>query len=562
MLDSDVVTHTLPRTMLILLLGLTLQAALAQRCTDYVAVDGKLLDAAEGGAVACYFGDGEGAKNAYVRTDIVTAALGLESDYLPDTGRLLFEKGGVRVEVAATDDVAAALAPRPEAMTVGGAARRGRSAVLAGSSFLPLAELVGAFGGATSWNPKASLVVVDFSAPAPEAATAAVPPAEPATESASVPPSGPLRQLGAPRYAAHEDGYTRVAVDVPAGLEYTLAVDEGNFIVLFGGARAEPYEVTPDGEQLASLGYREVGSSGVLALIAGATYPLGANGRGFEVGRLPAAGGGETLYIDFAPNLRGERVARVKALPGRELAAAQRPADVQKVVVIDPGHGGHDPGAVGEYVVEKDLVLGVGLLLRDELERRGIRVELTRDDDTFMELEDRAAFAVPSEHNLFVSLHANAAEASAEGIETWVFGQPQDDSLIDLAVLENGGGDVGRARTAASIENAASIDGDLLREENLSYSTALADTVQEDLVEVTGSRNRGVKQNYFVVIRDARVPAVLVELGFVDSPLEGPKLATESYRHTLATALADGIEAFLAQGGTLASSGRDGPDAP
>ena len=545
--------------MLTLLLGLTLQTVLAQRCTDYVSVDGQLLNDDElGGAVACYFGDAEGTQHAYVRTDLVTAALGLESDYLPDTGRLVFEKAGVRVELAATDDVAAALSPQPGALTVAGETRRGRSAVLAGSSFLPLAELVGAFGGATSWNAKASLVVVDFSAPAP--VVAATPTPEP--EATATPPTGPLRQLGAPRYAVHEDGYTRVAVDVPAGLETTLAVDESNFIVLFGDARAEPYEVTPDGGQLVSLGYREVGSSGVLALIAGATYPLGANGRGFKVGRLPAEGGGETLYIDFAPNLRGQPVTRVEALPGRELAAVQRPQSVQKVVVIDPGHGGYDPGTLSEYVVEKDLVLGVGLLLRDELERRGIQVDMTRDDDTFIELEDRAAFAVPSEHNLFVSLHANAAEANAEGIETWVFGRPQDDSLIDLAVLENGGGDVGRARTAASREDAASIDGDLLREENLSYSTALADTVQGDLVDVTGSENRGVKQNYFVVIRDARVPAVLVELGFVDSPLEGPKLASEDYQRTLATALADGIEAFLAQGGTLATSGQDGTDAP
>ena len=541
--------------MLTLLLGLTLQVALAQRCTDYVSVDGQLLNDAElGGAVACYFGDAEGTEHAYVRTDLVTAALGLESDYLPDTGRLLFERAGVQAELAATDDVGAALVPQPGALIVAGEARRGRSAVLAGSSFVPLAELVGAFGGATSWNAKASLIVVDFSVPAP--VVEAAPEPEPAS------PTGPLRQLGAPRYAVHEDGYTRVAVDVPAGLETTLAVDESNFIVLFGDARAEPFEVTPDGGQLNSLGYREVGSSGVLALIAETTYPLGANGRGFEVGRLPAAGGGETLYIDFAPALRGEPVTRVEALPGRELAAVQRPENVQKVVVIDPGHGGYDPGTLSEYVVEKDLVLAVGLLLRDELERRGVQVDMTRDDDTFMELEDRAAFAVPSEHNLFVSLHANAAEANAEGIETWVFGQQQDDSLIDLAVLENGGGEVGRARTAASREDAASIDGDLLREENLSYSTALADTVQADLVSVTGSENRGVKQNYFVVIRDARVPAVLVELGFVDSPLEGPKLASEAYRQTLATALADGIEAFLAQGGTLATSGQDGTDAP
>ena len=170
--------------MLTLLLGLTLQTVLAQRCTDYVSVDGKLLNDAElGGAVACYFGDAEGTQHAYVRTDLVTAALGLESDYLPDTGRLLFEREGTRVELAATDDVAAALAPRPDALTVAGEARRGRSAVLAGSSFVPLAELVGAFGGATSWNAKASLVVVDFSAPAP--AVAAIPTPEPEAPTAA-----------------------------------------------------------------------------------------------------------------------------------------------------------------------------------------------------------------------------------------------------------------------------------------------------------------------------------------------------------------------------------------
>ena len=134
-----------------------------------------------------------------------------------------------------------------------------------------------------------------------------------------------------------------------------------------------------------------------------------------------------------------------------------------------------------------------------------------------------------------------------------MFGEPQDDSLIDLAVLENGGGEVGRTRTARAQETAASIDGDLLREENLTYSTVLADNVQGDLVDVTGSANRGIKKNYFVVIRDARVPAVLVELGFVDSADEGPKLAEGGYQDTLAEALADGIEAFLAQGGALAA---------
>ncbi len=535
--------------LLTLLASAVLQTALAQRCTDFVAVDGTLLG--DKVAAACYFGPAEGAKNAYVRTDLVTAALGLESAYLPDTGQLRFEKDDKRVELLATEDVEAALAKRPDALVVAGEAEAGRSAILAGNSYLPLTDIVRAFGGTVSWNAAARLALVDFSVPAPVAAPEVV------RDPAPAPALDPnLSELAAPRYAAHAEGYTRVAVDVPAGVTYQLAVDGDNFIVLFDGARAAPFEVTPNGAQLVSLGYSTVGnggSNGGLALIAGTGYPLTAAGKGFEVGVLPGEGT-KTLYIDFAPGLQGKKVAQLAELSARDLAAVQRPQSVQKTVVIDPGHGGKDPGALGAFINEKDLVLAVGLRLRDKLEARGIKVEMTRDDDTFVELEDRAAFAVPSEHNLFVSLHANSTgRGDAEGIETWVFGEPQEESLIDLAVLENGGGEVGRKRTVRAQRAAMSIDGDLLREENLTYSTVLANDVQSDLVGVTGGQDRGVRKNYFVVIRDARVPAILVELGFVDSPEEGPKLAEESYKETLAEALAKGIEAFLAQGGAVAS---------
>ena len=543
---------------------LSLQNATAQRCSDFVAVNGAILG--DGAATACYFGAAEGLENAYVRTDLVTAALGLESAYLPDTGQLRFVKGDRSALLLATDDVDAALSKRPDVLTVGGEAETGRSAILAGSSYLPLAEIVAAFGGSVSWNGPARLALVDFQNPSPEVSaepTESIPmgpvPTEPVpTEAgAEAAPSDTLTELADPRYAAHEGGYTRVAVDIPAGVSYQLAVDGDNFIVLFGGAKAEPYEVTPNGAQLVSLGYRTVGGSaeqgGMLALIAGTGYPLTTT-QGFQTGVLEHEDGSQTFYVNFAPELQGEKVAELADLSKRKLAAVQRPQSVQKTVVIDPGHGGKDPGTSSGYVMEKDVVLSVGLLLRDKLEARGINVEMTRDDDTFVSLEDRAAFAVPSKDNLFVSLHANATgRGDAEGIETWVFGEPQDDSLIDLAVLENGGGEVGRTRTARAQETAASIDGDLLREENLRYSTVLADNVQQDLLNATGSADRGVKKNYFVVIRNARVPAVLVELGFVDSADEGPKLAEASYQDTLAEALADGIEAFLAQGGALAA---------
>ncbi|ADI15950.1 cell wall hydrolase/autolysin [Truepera radiovictrix DSM 17093] len=554
-------------------------SASAQTCSDYIAISGVLLE----GPTACYFGDERGPEAAFIRTDHLTRALALESTYDQETGRLRFRQGELVFELATTSDPEAALEAQPEALIIGGEAQPARPAVLAGSSYLPLTTVVAVLGGQSHWSETARMIEVSFSDlaqdPAPEALTAAAPdeaasggtPTDPTTDDASTtgdvggeagdgaPPPVAERPvdpnavlLSAPRYGVH-DGYTRVALDLPAGLGYQLAVEGDNFIVLFTGARAEPFQVAPQSPQLATLGYAEVGDT--LALIASTTYPLTPEGDGFDVGLM----GDEerVLYIDFAPEKRGEAVARLQDLPRRTASApvrsVRRPEHVPKTVVIDPGHGGHDPGAVSRYVVEKDLVLAVGLKLEALLEARGINVVMTRRDDTFVDLETRAEFAIPSEHNLFISLHANSvADSTAHGIETWVFGKPQDESLINLAILENGGGGLGRARTAQAQEIAASISGDLLREENLSFSMMFAEALQNELVFATESENRGVRQNYFSVLRNARVPAVLVELGFVNHPVEGPRLASEAYQTLLAEALAEGIEAFLNGGGDLA----------
>src|SRR5690606_23487507 len=103
------------------------------------------------------------------------------------------------------------------------------------------------------------------------------------------------------------------------------------------------------------------------------------------------------------------------------------------------------------------------------------------------------------------------------------------------------------ARQAAS-----SLAANILREAQLNYSLTLAETVQRNLVAATGATDRGIRQNLFYVIRNARIPAILVELGFVSNPEEGRKLATDSYQQTLAQALADGVLEFLRNGGITA----------
>ncbi len=530
------------KTLLVLAYFL-LSSALAQTCTDHVAIDGTLLE----GRVACYFDATRDLGHAYIRTDTLTAALVLESAYDPDTSILSFRRGNQVVEIEATGDVAAAVDSRSGTLSVSGQSRSSPSAILAGSSYLPIVPLVAAFGGHTSWNEAASMILVDFGIPSTRVAKSwdAVISAASTTAAVKATRGDASVTLGPPRYGLHET-YTRVALDVPAGLDYRLAVEGNNFIVLFDGARTRPFELTPEGPQLASLGYAALGDT--LALIVSTTHALDEKGRGFQVGSFPAKSG-EVLYIDFGAAKQGDAVAKLRDLPKARLASVRHPVSVRKTVILDFGHGGKDPGAVSDFVVEKELALQVGLKLKTLLEARGIGVVVTRSDDTFIELQRRSRFAVPSEHNVFVSLHANSTEtAGAEGIEAWIFGEPQDDSIIGLAVFENGGGELGRTRTRQARQTAASIDGDLLREENLQYSTNLAQSIQHELIAETGGVDRGIKQNVFSVLRDARVPAVLVELGFINHPVEGPKLATESYQTQLAEALARGIDGFLHQG--------------
>lgn len=197
-------------------------------------------------------------------------------------------------------------------------------------------------------------------------------------------------------------------------------------------------------------------------------------------------------------------------------------------------------------------MLSVALILKRMLEAEGLDVVLTRDHDTFLTLQERSAFATP-ERNIFVSIHANSAPSTAAaGIETWVFGKPLDPGLIDRAIRENGGGAEGQALTEAARRTADDLAADILREAQLNYSLSLAQSVQQSLVGATGARDRGVRANLFYVIRTARIPAILVEVGFVSNPEEGRKLASDAYQQTLAEGLADGILTFLRGGGVFA----------
>ena len=356
--------------------------------------------------------------------------------------------------------------------------------------------------------------------------------------------------IPAPRIGFHSGDsgeFTRVVLDLPVGQERSIAVEQGLLVVTLPGVRGDPYTLA-DAENLESLTFRQSGPD--LLLIVRPRHAIDPDGNGFRFGEWHSPDRVEvlSLYIDFGPGLHGEPVETLIAEP-----SSWEESEAPKTVVIDPGHGGHDPGASSTFAIEEEIVFDISLRLKQLLEDKGIGVVLTRDRDTFRTLEERSAFATPY-RNLFVSIHANAApNPAASGIETWVFGRPLDPSLIDQAIRENGGGAVGEALTQEVLELISSVDAtksDALEESQFRYSCALAQVVQDYMVEATGANDRGVRQNAFYVISTARIPAVLVEVGFVSNEDEGSKLATADYQSKLAAALADGIEEFLSRGGS------------
>lgn len=170
-------------------------------------------------------------------------------------------------------------------------------------------------------------------------------------------------------------------------------------------------------------------------------------------------------------------------------------------VCIDAGHGGKDSGAGGASVAEKWITLDVARRVADKLRNSAIEVVLTRDEDYFVELAERANISNRANADIFISIHCNSAGESARGTEVWTYpGEKQDRRLAE----------------------------DILRK----------------LVERTGFRDRGVKEENFAVLRLTRCPAALVELGFISNPQEEQIMKTFDYQDQASTAIVEGIKEF------------------
>ncbi len=219
-----------------------------------------------------------------------------------------------------------------------------------------------------------------------------------------------------------------------------------------------------------------------------------------------------------------------------------------KTVVIDPGHGGKDPGAIGRYGTrEKDVVLDISKRLKKNLEERGLRVYLTRDKDVFIPLYKRAKIAESKNADLFISVHANASKYRlAKGFEVYYLSEATDDNARALAAAENASLDFEKNNISRE-EAAMATVWDLKLTESRRQSKELAYYICNITSDSLNMQNRGVKGARFAVLKGSIMPAVLIEVGFLTNRREESKLKRISFRDEIANAISRSIAEYRSE---------------
>jgi N-acetylmuramoyl-L-alanine amidase len=380
----------------------------------------------------------------------------------------------------------------------------------------------------------------------------APPPARPAplVEAPSAPaaaepgrPAAPIKAGGVElRYRSYP-AYTRIVLEGGAQFEPRLVESPGALVVPLAGLHVPPpraARAVRDG-LVAGLELGEVRGSAALRV-------------SFE--RPPASR--KVYRLKDPPRLVLDFYRGAPATPAALPAA--RPAALQ-TIVLDPGHGGHDSGAIGPGgLQEKDLTLDVGRRLAAILqEDLGVKVVLTRSRDQFVPLQERTAIANRNKADLFVSIHVNAARAGgATGTETYFLSsEATDNAARAAAAFENKVIELEAGPRGGSRDLLRSILWDLAQSEFQQESSRLAENLQDSLERALRQPSRGVKQAPFYVLGGAAMPAVLVEIGFITNPKEEERLQDEGFRDRIARALAAGVAAYKKRydqkGGVVAS---------
>jgi N-acetylmuramoyl-L-alanine amidase len=228
-----------------------------------------------------------------------------------------------------------------------------------------------------------------------------------------------------------------------------------------------------------------------------------------------------------------------------DISLAQQLGLGVRKIVIDPGHGGKDPGAIANGLKEKNVVLAISKQLKANLEEKfGYEVLLTRKDDTFIPLEERTAIANGNNADLFISLHINAhPTSSVHGLETYFLNLTSSKEAMRVAAFEN-------ATSELQMSDLQDVLANIMKNSKIKESSRLAKNVHSTLISGLGDegyplKDLGVKQAPFYVLIGAEMPAILIEVAFISNPDEAKKLGDEKFLQSVALQASQGIEAYI-----------------
>jgi len=386
----------------------------------------------------------------------------------------------------------------------------------------------------------------------------------------AVPVAGAAQELTAlarvdPVESAVKDGWfgkTELTVGLSQGVPFRVFLldDPARLIVDF--READWSEVTrgdllkkPGRISALRFGAFQPGWSRLVADLAEPMIPA-------EIGMPVDASSGKARLEITLETVAAEVFAKAAGMPvdpdwTTALTAPPKPAAVDKdsfTIVLDPGHGGIDPGAQREGLDEKDLMLNFARDLRDALRRKGVDVLLTRDDDIFVALEHRVAIAHQAEADLFISLHADSlSQGGASGATVYTLSDDASDLATEhLAARHDRSDIIAGADLTGSDDQVAGILLDLARQETEPRSDALAATLVEGMRAAGGPMNgRPLRRAGFSVLKSADIPSVLVEVGFLSSKRDLTNLRDPVWRASMVGAMADAIVAWRDQDAAL-----------
>jgi N-acetylmuramoyl-L-alanine amidase len=397
-------------------------------------------------------------------------------------------------------------------------------------------------------------------APAPPVSVQAAP-AVPARNGPATPRTGAA--ITRVRWGEQFDAY-RAVVDITEQVEATVSETPGKITVTFRGASVLDIGGKSPWPAL-SAASRNQGADAVIEFSHASDSV-----KGFWVADPPryvldfffggsrgeAAAAGPSAPVVPEPRIEPDTQPAVRNTKIETTAPKTPPAAKTKfLVVVDAGHGGHDGGAVGNKLKEKDINLLAALQLGISLKALGMDVKLTRQDDRYLKLAERTEFANNADADVFISVHCNAVPKGrqASGTELYLMAEQSDEDALNLAIMENrelSGG----AENAAEINAAADaktrlllkILGDMQQSDKINESTTLAEFLYEKM-KGAGFRMRNVRQAPFFVLRGAGMPAVLVEMGYITDAGDAKKLNSQAERKKMMDAVAQGVNNYLSR---------------